>query len=125
MKNAPACGGWGVAKDFSKHAKQLCDCVVRKLPGCISVITKQEAVVDDEVSVRRSVSESIAFRDAIVGDEFIERESFSSVTSGTEVRSSGSFSHDADSLVFAAALDLSMNSAGQLGIDGSIIEIGV
>ncbi len=81
--------------------------------------------MDDEVSVRRSVSESIAFRDAIVGDEFIERESFSSVTSGTEVRSSGSFSHDADSLVFAAALDLSMNSAGQLGIDGSIIEIGV
>jgi len=32
-----------VAKDFSKHAKQLCDCVVRKLSGCISVVAQRNS----------------------------------------------------------------------------------
>ena len=123
MKNAPACDGWGVAKDFSKHAKQLCDCVVRKLPGCISVITKQEAVVDTDVSVRESVSESIVSRDSTVGDDSIDRLSYYSCTEGDEVRTSGSFSHDADSVAVNVAGTHSL-LAGTASIDGSLLEFG-
>jgi hypothetical protein len=101
---------------FSSTATNICNFYTK-------YIASQAAVVGDDVSVRESVSESIAFRDASIGIDSIERESFSSVTTGPEVRSSGSFSHDADVLVFTAAADLSMQSAGEVSLDAPIVEI--
>ena len=87
------------------------------------LITKREAVVGNDVSVRESVSESIAFRDAIVGIDSIERQSFSSVTSGDEVVVAGTLSQTAASVDVTVAGTHTV-IAGQVSVDAPLIDLG-
>ena len=87
------------------------------------LITKREAVVGDDVSVRDSVAELITFRDAIIGIDSIERESFSSVTTGDEVVVAGTLSQTAGSVAVNVAGTHSV-LAGEVSLDAPILDLG-
>jgi hypothetical protein len=87
------------------------------------LITKREAVVGNDVSVRESVSESIVSRDSTVGDDSIDRLSYFSCTSGDEVVVAGTLSQTADSVAVTVAGTHNV-IAGEVNVDAPLIEFG-
>jgi len=107
---------WFAKNYYSSTATKICNFYTK-------YIASQAAVVDDDVSVRESVSESIVSRDSTVGDDSIDRLSYFSCTSGDEVVVAGTLSQTADSVAVTVAGTHSL-LAGEVSLDAPIIDLG-